>query len=489
MSEEIPARLRDPHRPGIRAALAVLATVACVGGLWTAVALTTSEGRVFVIAAGVATVIVLAGAVYVAVQRSDDVILAEDDAHRAWGQLRRTGARLDAAHEELARLIDHTLPTAVTQLREGATADTVLAEVTRPTEDTHHRILRTLVQEIAYGERRRAAATAACANAAGRVQALSTRTLADLREMENHCSDDMLGDLLKIDHSTAQTGRTADSIAVLTGARSGRRWTKPIRMESILRGAMGRIGAYQRVQTHSSSGTAVAGYAAEDVMHTLAELMDNATKFSAPSEEVHVYVEDLNNGAVITIEDGGLGMKPQALLRAEAAVSDTKPLDMTLMSGTRLGLAVVGCLARKHKLHVFFRPSSRGGIGVVLRIPNHLITPDRAEPLPEPARRHRPVATAPAAASAAVLPFAAATPPAVSTTDQLELPKRPRGKTLSAASARLPPPEARTESPRSDAGSRFDAFQQSRSRRAGTDPGDAASSAAPTAAEDADDGT
>jgi hypothetical protein len=71
---------------------------------------------------------------------------------------------------------------------------------------------------------------------------------------------------------------------------------------------------------------------------------------------------------VITIEDGGLAMPPEALRRAERMVS-SEPLDLTTLSGTRLGLAVVGCLAHKYGLKVFFRPSSRGGTGVVVTVP------------------------------------------------------------------------------------------------------------------------
>lgn len=233
----------------------------------------------------------------------------------------------------------------------------------------------------------RAAAMSACANAAGRVQALSTSMLADLREMEDRHDEKTLGDLLKLDHATAQAGRLADSIAVLTGARSGRRWTKPIVMESILRGSVGRISAYQRVRIHSTSTAAIAGYAAEGVMHALAELMDNATSFSPPSEEVHVYVEEVQTGIVVTVEDGGLAMSPAALERAERAVS-AETLDLTTLSGTRLGLAVVGCLARKHGLTVSFRPSSRGGTGVVVMIPRQLITQRPPELAPSKLSRH-----------------------------------------------------------------------------------------------------
>ncbi len=357
--------------PLVRASLVLLVSVLVTGGVWLWVAWETPAAqRPLVATVGGVTALLACAAAAFAVYRD--------------GQLSSARGEVADRRSELERLTDDTLPAAVNRLREGASADTVLAELPPPSDEVHARLLRLLVREISVGERQRAAAMSACANAAGRVQAMATSMLADLREMEHRHSEDVLGDLLSLDHSTAQAGRLADSIAVLTGARSGRRWTKPIVMESILRGAMGRIRAYQRVRLHSTSTSAIVGYAAEDVMHALAELMDNATKFSAPSEEVHVYVEQLHTGVVITVEDGGLGMKPQALERAERSVSSTVGLDLTKLSGSRLGLAVVGCLARKHKLQVYFRPSSRGGTGVVLRIPNHLVTQPRQEQVPAP---------------------------------------------------------------------------------------------------------
>jgi signal transduction histidine kinase len=470
MSERPPAQHREERESVGRAVIGALVTVVVIAGIWTGVSLSVSGGQSIVVAvAGAFTGIVACVAVFFALRRNDQVALAGAQARAALEEARQARESVRAGGGELARLLDHTVPGVVRRIRDGAPADGVLAEIPRPADELHQRILRVLVDEIAVGERRRAAATAACANAAGRLQALATSTLGDLREMENKASDAMLGELLKVDHSTAQAGRLADSIAVLTGARSGRRWTKPIRMESILRGALGRIGAYQRVRVHSASGVAVVGYAAEDVMHALAELMDNATKFSAPSEEVHVYVEDLHNGAVITIEDGGLGMKAQALVRAERAVSLDQPLDLTSMSGTRLGLAVVGCLARKHQLHVFFRPSSRGGIGVVMRIPTQLITQPRPESLPEPEQPAADVAWPGPADTSHEITGELAEPS--------ELPKRPRGQTLTAASRRPPSPTPSTTRAERDTGSRFGAFQQRRSggaapsRHAGS-PGD-----------------
>ena len=272
-----------------------------------------------------------------------------------------------------------TVPGLVEHLRNGASAETALAAAPPVGSDPHRRVLIALATEVHRGESLRASAMSACANAAGRVQALATSMAADLREMEHkHADEEVLGDLLHLDHRTAQAGRLADSIAVLTGARSGRRWAKPIVMESILRGAMGRISGYQRVRLHSTSTVAIAGHAAEGVMHALAELMDNAANFSPPTSEVHVYVEEVAAGVVVTIEDGGLVMGEVALRRAQQAVAASS-VDLTTLSGTRLGLAVVGRLARKHGLDVSFRPSAHGGTGVLVRIPRELVTETRRE--------------------------------------------------------------------------------------------------------------
>ncbi|KUL37174.1 histidine kinase [Streptomyces sp. NRRL F-4489] len=346
--------------------------------------------------------------------------------------VRHHRARIADIRAEAERLADETLPALVALVREGASADTALDRIALPRAAAHQRILRTVAEEVGRGERMRAAAMSACANAAGRVQALATGMLADLREMENRHGEEVLGDLLKLDHTTAQAGRLADSIAVLTGARSGRRWNKPIAMESILRGAMGRISAYRRIQLHHSSEVAIAGHAAEGIMHALAEIMDNAASFSPPSSPVHVYVEEAQAGVVVSVEDSGLVMGEAALQRAQETVSaDT--LDLMSLSGTRLGLAVVGCLARKHGLNVSFRPSARGGTGVVVLIPQQLVTearrPGRADAEPpvagRPAPAARPVsATRPAVPAPRRAPDAGPAPQAPAAGDLAPLPRR-----------------------------------------------------------------
>ncbi|WP_406203889.1 ATP-binding protein [Kitasatospora sp. NBC_01560] len=437
---------------------------------------------------------------------------AEAAAAAAQAELAHVRAEAAAAQEDRARLdrlADEVLPEVVKKLRGGASVDSALAA---HREHPQYALLRAVAEEVGRGERLRGAALAVCATAAGRVQALATSMHAELREMQHRHDEEVLGDLLRLDHSTAQAGRMADGIAVLTGARSGRRWAKPIAVESVLRGALGRIGAYQRVRLHNASTAAVVGFAAEGVMHALAELLDNATNFSAPPSEVHVYVEEVPAGLVVTVEDSGLGLSDSWLRRAERAVS-AEPLDLTVLSaGTRLGLAVVGALARKHGLQISFRPSARGGTGVVMLIPQQLVTHAAPEPapapvvaraaVPAPARpaltpalapalvtarpapaapalvtaRPAPAAPAPAApavpaAPAPAVPAPAAPAPAVpAQVTESGLPQRRRGQTLATSAPAAPAAEpARADA--ASAAARFGAFRRaSQQARSGGAP-------------------
>ena len=165
------------------------------------------------------------------------------DTSRWWR--RRAAAAEEAAdglHQQASELAEHTLPTVAQRLRAGVPATTVLAEVTDPADAALRRLLLAVTRDLEEARHRATAAMSAAATAAARMQAGTTRMLADLRDLENrHADGPVFGGLLDLDHQVSQAGRLADSIALLSGGRSGRRWTRPIVVESILRGAAGRL--------------------------------------------------------------------------------------------------------------------------------------------------------------------------------------------------------------------------------------------------------
>ncbi|MDH6565166.1 signal transduction histidine kinase [Streptomyces sp. SAI-117] len=412
----------------------------------------------------------------------------------AENELRTMRSELANGRAELERLTEETLPAAVALLREGSSGNTVLTKFDWPQNPLVRETAEWFVRELAYSERRSAAAQVASAKALSRVQSKTVAMLADLREMQERHGQEVFGDLLRLDHSTSQLGLMTDRLALLMGGRSSRVWNKPIVMESILRGAVGRIAAYRRVRLHSSSKAAIAGFAAEGVMHLLAELMDNAANFSPPIDEVHVYVEERSAGLVVTIEDSGLKMSDAAMRRAEESVSG-RVTDLASLQGTRLGLTVVGRLAERYGISVNYRPSSRGGTGVVVLLPPQLLSQQR-EPVVE---RPRPAAEAPAAPAPAVeaeqtpvprtraaapvepvAPAAGADAPAGrGTAPGNALPVRAPGRTMAAAerarqkATPAPADEPVEPAPARDAGSRFGAFH--RARHGGGVPDDSVS--------------
>ncbi|MFB6956724.1 ATP-binding protein [Streptomyces sp. NPDC056309] len=400
------------------------------------------------------------------------------------GERRQARHELNEAAAALERLAQETLPAAVARLREGQSADTVLAELDLPQLLMVRTPTESFIRELAHSERRAAAAQAASAKALSRVQAKSVSMLADLREMQERHGEEVFGDLLKLDHSTSQLGLMTDRLALLMGGRSSRAWNKPIVMESILRGAVGRIAAYQRVRLHCSTTAAISGFAAEGVMHLLAELMDNAANFSPPIDEVHVYVEDRSAGMVVTIEDSGLKMADAAMRRAEEAVSGHMT-DLASLQGTRLGLAVVGRLAGKYGISVNYRPSSRGGTGVVVLLPPQLLAQQRESVSREATARPAP-GTAPTPGPAPAVSPAPA--PAPEATSRPGVPERP--------AARPELPEQRQ--PRSATGATLNGLpvrapgrtmaEAEREREQRRSASDAASGAASAAASETADG-
>lgn len=203
-----------------------------------------------------------------------------------------------------------------------------------------------------------------------------------LDEMERtHDDPALLEGLLKADHAAAQQARLAQTLAVLCGARAGRHWPEPVSLEDVVRGAQSRILPFQRVVVRSRIDTAVVGAAAEALIHAVAELLDNATRYSPPSTQVFVTLMPVHNGAVIEIDDGGVGMPEQAVAKAASALAGGSALEVSRLGEVpQLGLAAVGRLADQYGFRVTLSsaPSPYGGVRVVVLLPNALLT----EPLP-----------------------------------------------------------------------------------------------------------
>ncbi|WP_406003692.1 sensor histidine kinase [Streptomyces sp. NBC_00829] len=277
---------------------------------------------------------------------------------------------------ETSRLAGELLPQVVERLRKGEFPEEVLESLDAPAE--HQAVLQSVLDAVVAEEDLRESAQRAFVNIARRVQAIVHQQAQELREMEDRHgkAPEVFGDLLRIDHGTALIGRLADSIAVLGGARPGRQWSKAVPLYSVMRGAMSRIIDYQRVELHSVSEVAVVGTAVEPLIHALAELLDNATRYSPPQAQVHLTAVDVQTGIAIEIEDGGVSMSEEARRRAERMLRQAQQgIDVNDLGETpRLGLAVVGRLAQVYGFQVSLRSSAYGGVRAVLVVPQALIT-------------------------------------------------------------------------------------------------------------------
>lgn len=292
---------------------------------------------------------------------------------------------------ETVRLAEGLLPEVVQRLGQGefpedvfasmsdqVTADARAAGLTPEFTAAHLAVLRSVLEAVVAEEDLRESAQRAFVNIARRVQAIVHQQAQELRDMEDRHgqSHEVFGDLLRLDHGTALIGRLADSIAVLGGARPGRQWSRAVPLFSVLRGAMSRIIDYQRVELHSVSEVAVVGPAVEPLIHALAELLDNATRYSPPQTRVHLTAVEVQSGIAVEIEDGGVSMSEEARKRAERMLQQAQEgIDVNDLGETpRLGLAVVGRLAQAYDFQVSLRPSAYGGVRAVLIVPQDLIT-------------------------------------------------------------------------------------------------------------------
>jgi signal transduction histidine kinase len=219
-----------------------------------------------------------------------------------------------------------------------------------------------------------------------RNQSLLHRQLRIIDALEQQAASPAeLADLFTLDHLTTRMRRHAESLTILSGAAPGRSWNGPVPVIDVMRAAAAEVEDYTRVTVLSESDEAVAASAVVDMIHLLAELIENATLFSPSATRVEVRAQRVANGFAIEVEDRGLGI-PQDQLR-ELNAQLASPPDFDSADADRLGLFVAGRLAVKHGVYVSLTPSAYRGIKAVVVLPEGVVIA-----APQPDMAGKPVA-------------------------------------------------------------------------------------------------
>jgi len=290
---------------------------------------------------------------------------------------RKVTADLGRLNDSVRGMAEERLPRVVEQLRRGDEVD-VAAESPAP--------LPSSIQEISqvaesFGTVQAAAVAAAVdqaklrkavnqvfQNISLRNQSLLHRQLGMLDSMERRTSEpEALADLFRLDHLTTRMRRHAEGLIILSGATPGRGWRDPVPVVDVLRAAVAEVEDYVRVDVTGDSDDLVAGNAVNDVIHLVAELVENATVFSPPNTRIEVRAERVGTGLVAEIEDRGLGLSAEELAGINQRLASTPEFD--LARSEQLGLFVVSQLAARHAIRVSLRRSVYGGTTAVVLMP------------------------------------------------------------------------------------------------------------------------
>jgi signal transduction histidine kinase len=211
-----------------------------------------------------------------------------------------------------------------------------------------------------------------------RNQSLLHRQLRIIDTLEQQASSPAaLAELFTLDHLTTRMRRHAESLTVLSGAVPGRSWSGPVAIVDVMRAAAAEVEDYTRVTVISDAEEAVAAVAVTDMIHLLAELIENATLFSPSSTRVEVRAERVANGFAVEVTDRGLGIPADQMLELNAHLAE--PLDVGLADADRLGLFVAGRLAARHGVHVSLSPSPYLGTKAVVVLPDAIVVSETAD--------------------------------------------------------------------------------------------------------------
>ncbi|WP_216587015.1 sensor histidine kinase [Streptomyces brasiliscabiei] len=190
------------------------------------------------------------------------------------------------------------------------------------------------------------------------------------QEQQNHAE---LYDLYRVDYLATRMRRHSESLLILSGIAPGRGWRDPIALTDILRAAVAEIEDGTRVQTWAAPKVSLNGGSVADVIHLLAELVENAAAFSPPSSKVQLRAARLRDGILIEVEDSGFGMNDEAMADANRKLRSDR---VDLLDAKQIGLFVVNRLAERQGLRVELRQSTNGGVAAAVFIPENLIRDD-----------------------------------------------------------------------------------------------------------------
>jgi signal transduction histidine kinase len=285
-----------------------------------------------------------------------------------------------------------------------------VGEVARAFDQVHSEAIRLAGEEALL----RANLNAMFVNLSRRSQTLVERQLDILDTLEQSEPDsDRLSSLFRLDHLATRMRRNSENLLVLAGYEAPRKWTEAVPLVDVLRASISEIEQYERISLNVQPGIAIAGRAVNDVVHLVAELLENAAVFSSEDTEVLVVAQLLTSGgALIEITDEGLGIAADELAYVNWRLDNPPVIDVSV--SRRMGLFVVGRLAARHGIRARLRPAPRGGLSALIWMPGAIATAASATPLaglrrrPEarsahpffrPARRAKPGAAVQAASA------------------------------------------------------------------------------------------
>ncbi len=242
--------------------------------------------------------------------------------------------------------------------------------------------------------RTRAGANAVFLNIAHRSQAIVHRQLQVLDEAERaEDNSDQLARLFQLDHLSTRERRNAENLIIMGGQQPRRRWRRPVLLAEIIRSAVSESEQYTRITLGEVPDRHVDGAAVGDLIHLLAELVDNATSFSPPQCPIDISASVVGRGVAVEIEDRGLGIEPEPRDRLNEMLADPPDFGLlTLSEDARLGMFVVSRLAQRHGMRVTLLESTYGGVQALVLVPNTLLVapPGDDEPQSEPEPQRRP---------------------------------------------------------------------------------------------------